>query len=186
MARTGCKHGRESMSCSVERAKSGSRCGHWIPSSLSHPKPLLMKAHRAYTTTTPFILDLETQKNLSPPPSIPLQVPRSARTNLSLIIPTSMYASRHLFALVPIKHIVGTLAYFHTKNAIKSSAFLLPSSGWCFHNHLTLRLSHVMYPMNEWVGIRELQRLAARSRTGHSRRPPAFEAQGLVFKTNAS
>ena len=100
-----------------------------------------------------------------------------------LLRPFALHAAYTPIETIVFFSIIGTLAYFHILNAIKHSAFLLPSYDQYFHGHLTLRPAYVMHRLGEWVSVREGRWLREKEKVGSGEpsKTVSFEVQQLVF-----
>jgi len=71
----------------------------------------------------------------------------------ALFRPFALHAAYTPIETIVFFTIIGTLAYFHILSAIKHSAFLDPSHST--YAPPTLRPTHALYRLGEWVGVRE-------------------------------
>ncbi|PPR02206.1 hypothetical protein CVT26_012098 [Gymnopilus dilepis] len=71
----------------------------------------------------------------------------------ALFRPFALHAAYTPIETIVFFCIIGTLAYFHILSAIKHSAFLDPSQ--TSYAAPTLRPTHALYRLGEWVGVRE-------------------------------
>ncbi|KAF8899776.1 hydroxymethylglutaryl-coenzyme A reductase-domain-containing protein [Gymnopilus junonius] len=71
----------------------------------------------------------------------------------ALFRPFALHAAYTPIETIVFFCIIGTLAYFHILSAIKHSAFLDPTQ--TTYAAPTLRPTHALYRLGEWVGVRE-------------------------------